>query len=432
MSEMVTVVGAGLAGCEAAWQLAQRGISVRLCEMKPVQHTPAHHSDDFAELVCSNSLRSDELANAAGLLKEELRRLDSLILSCADAHRVEAGGALAVDREAFAAAVTEKIKNHPNIEVVYGEVTEIPEGRVVIASGPLTSDTLFDAIHAKVGGDFLHFYDAAAPIVTADSIDRDRVFAASRYGRGTADYLNCPFDKAGYEAFHAALAGAERAPLHDFDGEPSVYEGCMPIEVMAKRGADTMRYGPLRPVGLTDPKTGRRPWANVQLRAEDAACSMYNLVGFQTNLKFGEQQRVFRMIPGLEHAEFVRYGVMHRNTFLNSPALLGTDLSLKACPNVFFAGQITGFEGYMESAACGLLAARSMEARLSGRAFTPPPADTMCGALLRYITTPTKDFQPMGANMGLLPAPETRIRDKRQRYLAVAQRAVAAMERYLG
>ena len=258
------------------------------------------------------------------------------------------------------------------------------------------------------------------------------MFAASRYGRGTADYLNCPFDKAGYEAFHAALAGAERAPLHDFDGEPSVYEGCMPIEVMAKRGADTMRYGPLRPVGLMDPKTGRRPWANVQLRAEDAACSMYNLVGFQTNLKFGEQQRVFRMIPGLEHAEFVRYGVMHRNTFLNSPALLGTDLSLKACPNVFFAGQITGFEGYMESAACGLLAARSMEARLSGRAFTPPPADTMCGALLRYITTPTKDFQPMGANMGLLPAPETRIRDKRQRYLAVAQRAVAAMERYLG
>ena len=307
-----------------------------------------------------------------------------------------------------------------------------PDTLVLTATGPLTEGALAQDIARLTGRGALSFYDAAAPIVTADSIDRDRVFAASRYGRGTADYLNCPFDKAGYEAFHAALAGAERAPLHDFDGEPSVYEGCMPIEVMAKRGADTMRYGPLRPVGLTDPKTGRRPWANVQLRAEDAACSMYNLVGFQTNLKFGEQQRVFRMIPGLEHAEFVRYGVMHRNTFLNSPALLGTDLSLKACPNVFFAGQITGFEGYMESAACGLLAARSMEARLSGRAFTPPSADTMCGALLRYITTPTKDFQPMGANMGLLPAPETRIRDKRQRYLAVAQRAVAAMERYLG
>ena len=380
----IRVLGAGLAGCEAALYLAGRGYAVELWEQKPHKFSPAHKNADFAELVCSNSLKADRLDSASGLLKAEMKLLGSALLPVAEGCRVAAGGALAQD------------------------------------------------IARLTGRGALSFYDAAAPIVTADSIDRDRVFAASRYGRGTADYLNCPFDKAGYEAFHAALAGAERAPLHDFDGEPSVYEGCMPIEVMAKRGADTMRYGPLRPVGLTDPKTGRRPWANVQLRAEDAACSMYNLVGFQTNLKFGEQQRVFRMIPGLEHAEFVRYGVMHRNTFLNSPALLGTDLSLKACPNVFFAGQITGFEGYMESAACGLLAARSMEARLSGRAFTPPPADTMCGALLRYITTPTKDFQPMGANMGLLPAPETRIRDKRQRYLAVAQRAVAAMERYLG
>lgn len=431
MNNTVTVVGAGLAGCEAAWQLAQRGVSVRLCEMKPSQHSPAHHSDDFAELVCSNSLRSDELTNAAGLLKEELRRLDSLILSCADANRVEAGGALAVDREAFAAAVTEQIRNHPNIEVVYGEVTEIPEGRVVIASGPLTSDTLFDAIHAKVGGDFLHFYDAAAPIVTAESIDMDSAYEASRYGKGTADYINCPFSREEYDAFWNALTTAEEAPVHGFE-DSKVFEGCMPIEVNARRGYDTLRFGILKPIGLPDPKTGRDPYAVLQLRRDNANGTLYNLVGCQTHLKFGEQKRVFSMIPALRNAEFVRYGVMHRNTFLNSPALLGTDLSLKACPNVFFAGQITGFEGYMESAACGLLAARSMEARLSGRAFTPPPADTMCGALLRYITTPTKDFQPMGANMGLLPAPETRIRDKRQRYLAVAQRAVAAMERYLG
>ena len=431
MNNTVTVVGAGLAGCEAAWQLAQRGVSVRLCEMKPSQHSPAHHSDDFAELVCSNSLRSDELTNAAGLLKEELRRLDSLILSCADANRVEAGGALAVDREAFAAAVTEKIRNHPNIEVVYGEVTEIPEGRVVIASGPLTSDTLFDAIHARVGGDFLHFYDAAAPIVTSESIDMDSAYEASRYGKGTADYINCPFSREEYDVFWNALTTAEEAPVHGFE-DSKVFEGCMPIEVNARRGYDTLRFGILKPVGLPDPKTGKDPYAVLQLRRDNANGTLYNLVGCQTHLKFGEQKRVFSMIPALRNAEFVRYGVMHRNTFLNSPALLGTDLSLKACPNVFFAGQITGFEGYMESAACGLLAARSMEARLSGRAFTPPPADTMCGALLRYITTPTKDFQPMGANMGLLPAPETRIRDKRQRYLAVAQRAVAAMERYLG
>lgn len=431
MCDTVTVVGAGLAGCEAAWQLAARGIKVRLHEMRPEKRSPAHHTDDFAELVCSNSLRSDELTNAVGLLKEELRRLGSLILACADANRVEAGGALAVDRAAFAQAVTERIKSHPAIEVVHGEVTDIPAGRVVIASGPLTSDALFAAIRQKVGGELLHFYDAAAPIVTAESIDMDAAYAASRYGKGTADYINCPLSKEEYDTFWHALTTAEEAPVHGFE-DTKVFEGCMPVEVNARRGYDTLRFGILKPVGLPDPKTGKDPYAVLQLRRDNAAGSLYNLVGCQTHLKWGEQKRVFSLIPALRRAEFVRYGVMHRNTFLNSPALLGTDLSLKACPNVFFAGQITGFEGYMESAACGLLAARSMEARLSGRAFTPPPADTMCGALLRYITTPTKDFQPMGANMGLLPAPETRIRDKRQRYLAVAQRAVAAMERYLG
>lgn len=429
----VRVLGAGLAGCEAALWLAEKGVQVELFEQKPARKSPAHKSENFAELVCSNSLKADRPDSASGLLKAEMDLLGSHILPVARKVRVAAGGALAVDRDAFSAGVTQLVESQPNITVVRKEVTELDESLpTLVATGPLTDGALAAAIAEVTGGDELSFYDAAAPIVTAESLDMSRIFAASRYGRGEADYLNCPFNKEEYEAFHAALVTAERAELHEFDGNLTVYEGCMPIEVMAKRGADTMRYGPLRPVGLTDPKTGRRPWANVQLRAEDAACSMYNLVGFQTNLKFGEQQRVFRMIPGLEHAEFVRYGVMHRNTFLNSPALLGTDLSLKACPNVFFAGQITGFEGYMESAACGLLAARSMEARLSGRAFTPPPADTMCGALLRYITTPTKDFQPMGANMGLLPAPETRIRDKRQRYLAVAQRAVAAMERYLG
>lgn len=429
----VNVIGAGLAGCEAALWLADAGVQVDLYEQKPGKFSPAHKSAGFAELICSNSLKAERPDSASGLLKLEMKMMGSHLLKAAETARVAAGGALAVDRDVFSAAVTEMVEKHPNITVHREEVTALDESApVLVASGPLTEGALADAVAGLTGDHRLSFFDAVAPIVTAESLDYEKVFAASRYGRGEADYLNCPFNKEEYEAFHAELIAAERAPLHDFDGDLTVYEGCMPIEVMAKRGADTMRYGPLRPVGLTDPKTGRRPWANVQLRAEDAACSMYNLVGFQTNLKFGEQQRVFRMIPGLEHAEFVRYGVMHRNTFLNSPALLGTDLSLKACPNVFFAGQITGFEGYMESAACGLLAARSMEARLSGRAFTPPPADTMCGALLRYITTPTKDFQPMGANMGLLPAPETRIRDKRQRYLAVAQRAVAAMERYLG
>ena len=424
MSEMVTVVGAGLAGCEAAWQLAQRGISVRLCEMKPVQHTPAHHSDDFAELVCSNSLRSDELANAAGLLKEELRRLDSLILSCADAHRVEAGGALAVDREAFAAAVTEKIKNHPNIEVVYGEVTEIPEGRVVIASGPLTSDTLFDAIHAKVGGDFLHFYDAAAPIVTAESIDMDSAYEASRYGKGTADYINCPFSREEYEAFWNALTTAEEAPVHGFE-DSKVFEGCMPIEVNARRGFDTLRFGILKPIGLPDPKTGKDPYAVLQLRRDNANGTLYNLVGCQTHLKFGEQKRVFSMIPALQNAEFMRYGVMHRNTFLDSPKLLNADFSMRTRPELFFAGQMTGVEGYMESASSGLLAGRNAVRRLEGKAPLILPITTMMGSLAEHAAhSPSKDFQPMGANFGILPVIEPHIRDKKERYAALSARAL--------
>lgn len=430
MMERAIVIGAGLAGCEAAWQLARRGVPVTLHEMKPRAFTPAHHSAGFAELVCSNSLRSDQLTNAVGLLKEEMRQLGSLILKAADATRVPAGGALAVDREKFSDYVTQAVRSHPLIEVVLREADELPQTNAVIATGPLTSDKLAEKIAALPGLQTLNFYDAAAPIVSGESLDMTKVFRQGRYGRGD-DYLNCPMTREEYEAFYQALLTAEKADVHGFDGT-QVFEGCMPIEVMAARGEMVMAFGPMKPVGLVDPRTGREPYAAVQLRAENSAGTMYNLVGFQTRLKWGEQKRVFSMIPGLENAEFLRYGVMHRNTFLNSPALLGTDLSLKACPNVFFAGQITGFEGYMESAACGLLAARSMEARLSGRAFTPPPADTMCGALLRYITTPTKDFQPMGANMGLLPAPETRIRDKRQRYLAVAQRAVAAMERYLG
>ena len=431
MSEMVTVVGAGLAGCEAAWQLAQRGISVRLCEMKPVQHTPAHHSDDFAELVCSNSLRSDELANAAGLLKEELRRLDSLILSCADAHRVEAGGALAVDREAFAAAVTEKIKNHPNIEVVYGEVTEIPEGRVVIASGPLTSDTLFDAIHAKVGGDFLHFYDAAAPIVTAESIDMDSAYEASRYGKGTADYINCPFSREEYEVFWNALTTAEEAPVHGFE-DSKVFEGCMPIEVNARRGFDTLRFGILKPIGLPDPKTGKDPYAVLQLRRDNANGTLYNLVGCQTHLKFGEQKRVFSMIPALHDAEFVRYGVMHRNTFLNAPQVLNQDFSFKQNPNLFFAGQITGVEGYMESASSGILAGINAVNRKRGTSVLILPKETMMGALSDHVANSiSKNFQPMGANFGVLPALSEHIRDKKERYAALAQRSLNLLEQYV-
>ena len=427
------VIGAGLAGCEAALWLAGRGVAVTLYEQKPVRFSPAHHSENFAELVCSNSLKAERPDSASGLLKLEMRTLGSQLLPCADKARVAAGGALAVDRDGFAAAVTELVQNHPNITVRREEVTTLDDSRpVLVASGPLTEGKLGEAIAALAGGKELSFYDAVAPIVTAESLDYDKIFAASRYGRGEADYLNCPFNKEEYEAFHAALITAERAPRHEADAGLTVYEGCMPIEVMAARGADTIRFGPLRPVGLRDPRTGHRPWANVQLRAENAARTLYNLVGFQTNLKWGEQKRVFSMIPGLEHAEFVRYGVMHRNTFLNAPAVLTPALCLKEHPNVFFAGQITGFEGYMESAACGLLAARALYARLTGRDWTPPPANTMCGALIDYITTPNKDFQPMGANMGILPRPEAvqAIRDKRERYLALSEAAQTAMAQW--
>ena len=430
----VTIIGAGLAGCEAALWLAGAGVQVDLYEQKPVRFSPAHKSEGFAELICSNSLKAERPDSASGLLKLEMRALGSSLLPAADTARVAAGGALAVDRDQFSREVTRLVESHPNITVHRQEVTALDESApVLVASGPLTEGPLAAAIAALTGDRRLSFYDAVAPIVTAESLDCEKVFAASRYGRGEADYLNCPFNKEEYENFHAALVAAERAPLHDFDGGLTVYEGCMPIEVMAARGADTIRFGPLRPVGLRDPRTGHRPWANVQLRAENAARTLYNLVGFQTNLKWGEQKRVFSMIPGLEHAEFVRYGVMHRNTFLDSPQVLTEQQFLKDHPNVFFAGQITGFEGYMESAASGLLAARQILARLQGRTLPPPPAETMCGALLRYITTPNKDFQPMGANMGILPrTPDIdAIRDKRERYAALSQAAQRAMNEWV-
>ena len=433
MSE-IKILGAGLAGCEAALWLANQGVQVHLYEQKPLHFSPAHQKEGFAELICSNSLKAERLDSASGLLKEEMRLMGSSLLGCAEKTRVAAGGALAVDRDAFSREVTGLVEQHPNITLHRQRVERIDESApVLVATGPLTDGPLAADIQRLIGGQSLSFYDAAAPIVTAESLDMEKVFAASRYGRGEADYLNCPFSKAEYEAFYEALSTAERAPLHDFDadGNLTVYEGCMPIEVMAGRGPDTMRFGPLRPVGLTDPRTGHRPWANVQLRSENRQNTMYKLVGFQTNLKFGEQKRVFSLIPGLEHAEFVRYGVMHRNTFLNSPKLMAENLALKAHPNVWFAGQITGFEGYMESAACGLLAARGILAALEGKTMTPPPADTMCGALIRYITSENKDFQPMGSNMGILPPLETHIRDKRERYAALADRAVADMKAWL-
>lgn len=428
------IIGAGLAGCEAALWLADAGVQVDLYEQKPGKFSPAHKSQGFAELICSNSLKAERPDSASGLLKLEMRAMGSHLLPAAETARVAAGGALAVDRDVFSATVTAEVERHPGITIHREEVTALDESApVLVASGPLTEGPLAQAIAALTGDHRLSFYDAVAPIVTAESLDYDKVFAASRYGRGEADYLNCPFNKEEYEAFHTALIGAERAPPHDFDGDLTVYEGCMPIEVMAARGADTIRFGPLRPVGLRDPRTGHRPWANVQLRAENTARTLYNLVGFQTNLKWGEQKRVFSMIPGLEHAEFVRYGVMHRNTFLESPKVLTAKQYLKEHPNVFFAGQITGFEGYMESAVSGLLAARQILARLQGRELPPPPPQTMCGALLQYITTPNKDFQPMGANMGILPrTPDIdAIRDKRERYAALSQAAQQAMQAWV-
>lgn len=429
MESQATVIGAGLAGCEAAWQLAQAGVEVTLVEMKPIRFSPAHHSAGFAELVCSNSLKAERLASAAGLLKAEMQALGSLCVACAYESRVPAGGALAVDREQFSRLVTEQICAHARITVEHREATAVPkQGVTVIAAGPLASDALAGEI-AALCGEALSFFDAAAPIVSADSVDMDCAFTQSRYGRGGEDdYINCPMDKEEYEAFYDALLHAESAPLHTFDKKKGVYEGCMPIEVMASRGADTMRFGPLKPVGLRDPRTGHRPWAVLQLRKENAGGTMYNLVGFQTNLKFGEQKRVFSMIPALKNAEFLRYGVMHRNTFLDSPRLLNADYSMRKRPDLFFAGQITGVEGYMESAGSGVLAGLNAARRLRGQDPLVLPRETMLGALAGYISDPSvKNFQPMGANFGVLPPLERPVREKRERYESLSTRALEAL-----
>jgi len=427
---IVTVAGAGLAGCEAAFALAERGIKVVLCEMKPQKYTPAHKYSGFAELVCSNSLKASRIESAAGLLKEEMRILGSLTMKAAEKTSVAAGGALAVDREKFSDYITNIIKNHSNIEIKTGELTEIPQGNCIIATGPLTSDKLADAIKKLCGSEYLSFFDAAAPIVTAASLDFDKVFYAARYGRGDDDYINCPFDKERYELFYNELVNAESVPLKQFEKRDfKVYEGCMPVEVMAKRGIDTLRYGPLKPVGLTDPKTGRRPYAVVQLRKENSEGSLYNIVGFQTNLKFGEQKRVFSLIPGLENAEFVRYGVMHRNTFINSPKLLDSTFNFKADRRIYFAGQITGVEGYIESAASGILAGINMANQLENKPKLVLPKDTMLGALAGYISDETvADFQPMGCNMGILPSLDDKIKDKTKRYEAISLRALDSLK----
>ena len=425
----VKVIGAGLAGCEAAWQLANRDIDVRLYEMKPKKMTPAHHSPDFAELVCSNSLRGDRLENAVGLLKEELRRLDSLILSCAEATRVEAGGCLAVDRGGFSQMVTEKIRSHPRITVVEEEVTQVPEGPVIIATGPLTSDALSQAIGEYFGETgYLHFFDAAAPLVTAESVDMELAWWQSRYDRGTPDYVNCAMNKEEYEAFWRALTTAQEAEVHGFE-DKNVFEGCMPVEVMARRGIDTLRYGPLKPVGLTDPRTGKEPYAVVQLRQDNAMGSVFNLVGFQTHLKFGEQKRVFSMIPALKNAEYVRYGVMHQNTFLQSPKLLDRFYADRRNPLVAFAGQMTGVEGYVESTASGYLAAVAMAAKVQGRPLPEFPKTTAIGALGQYISDESvENFQPMNINFSIIAPLEQRIRKKAEKNLAISNRALDVIQ----
>ncbi len=426
----VTVIGAGLAGSECAWQLASRGIQVTLREMKPEKKTPAHETEYFAELCCSNSLRSDQLENAVGLLKEELRRLDSLILSCADATRVEAGGALAVDRHGFARLVTERIAEHPNITVVPGEVTELPEGEVVIASGPLTSDALAERLQALLGDDSaLHFYDAAAPLVSAESIDMEKAWMGSRYDRGTADYVNCPMSEEEYEAFWQALTTAREAEVHGFEDQ-KVFEGCMPVEVMARRGRETLCYGPLKPRGLTDPRTGKEPYAVVQLRRDNREGSVYNLVGFQTHLRFPEQRRVFSMIPALHDAEFLRYGVMHRNTFLNSPRLLDRYYRLKADPSISFAGQMTGVEGYVESAASGFLAGVETARRLRGLPPVDFPQETAIGALGLYVSNQSVvAFQPMNINFGIMPPLGRRVKGKRNKNAELSRRSLDIIEK---
>lgn len=429
----VTVVGAGLAGCEAAWQIANSGIKVRLYEMKPEKYTPAHKYKGFAELVCSNSLKAARIDSAAGLLKEEMRLLGSLLVPCAHENSVEAGGALAVDREKFSDAVTKKIYEHENIEVINEELNNIPDGKVIIATGPLTSDNFAKDI-SKITGEYLSFFDAAAPIVTFESLNKDLVFFASRYDKGDADYVNCPMNKEEYLNFYNALLTAETAQLKEFEKSSfKVYEGCMPIEILAKRGEDTMRFGPLKPVGLIDKRTGKRPYAVVQLRKENREGTLYNLVGFQTNLKFAEQKRVFSMITGLENCEIVRYGVMHRNSFINSPIVLNHSFQMKNNSNIYFAGQITGVEGYMESAASGILAGINMVRKLNNKDALKLPLTTMMGALSRYISDEyNKDnFQPMGSNMGILPELSERIKDKKLKYQAYANRAIADLKEYL-
>lgn len=429
----LNIIGAGLAGCEAAWQAAQQGVKVTLYEMKPKKSSPAHKSSQFAELVCSNSLRADGIHNAVGLLKEEMRRLDSLILSCADQTRVPAGGALAVDREGFSALVTEKITNHPNIEVCREEVKTVDIAQTtIIAAGPLVSDALAEAIRSLTGSCYLHFFDAAAPIVSFESINMEKAFRAARYGKGGDDYINCPMNREEYLAFYRALISAEAAQVHEGVENPKVFEGCMPIEIMASRGEDTMRFGPLKPVGLTNPHDQSRPYAVVQLRQDNAAGSMYNIVGFQTHLKFPEQKRVFSMIPGLEHAEFYRYGVMHRNTYLNAPGLLSANYQMKTQPKIFFAGQITGVEGYVESAASGLIAGLSAASMLLQKEMPHFDAKTAIGALGAYISNEgVTNFQPMNVNFGIMEALPERIRDKRERAEAIAARSLALIQSYL-
>ncbi len=425
----VTVIGAGLAGSEAAWQLAQRGIQVTLCEMKPEKKTPAHETEYFAELCCSNSLRSDQLENAVGLLKEELRRLDSLIIRCADATRVPAGGALAVDRHGFARMVTEELRRHPNVTVVEGEITEIPEGEVIIASGPLTSDALAVKLQQLFGdATTLNFFDAAAPLVSFESVDMDSAYFASRYDKGTPDYINCPMNEEEYKTFWSALIAAEEAEVHGFE-DKQVFEGCMPVEVMARRGEDTLRYGPLKPKGLPDPKTGRDPYAVVQLRKDNADGTIYNLVGFQTHLKWGEQKRVFSMIPALHNAQYLRYGVMHRNTYLDSPRLLDRYYSLRKDSRISFAGQMTGVEGYVESCASGFLAAVELSRRLRGMEPINFPQETAIGALGLYVSNESVgSFQPMNINFGIMPPLGYKVKGKRNKNAELSARSLALID----
>ena len=423
MNDRVTIVGAGLAGCEAAWQLVRRGVPVRLMEMKPIKYSPAHKIEGFAELVCSNSLKAEHLTNASGLLKAEMKALDSLILAAAEKSRVPAGGALAVDRHLFSKEITDTLKNHPLVEFESKVVSEIPEGPAIIATGPLTDPSLTEAIQKLPGAKALHFFDAAAPIVTADSLDMSKVFRASRYDRGGSDYLNCPMNEEEYNAFYDALMSAELAELHDFE-KKLVFEGCLAVEILASRGRQTLAFGPLKPVGLIDPRTGKEPYAVVQLRQENEAATLYNLVGFQTRLKWGEQKRVFSMIPGLENAEFARYGVMHRNTYLNGPDMLGRNYALKENPYIRFAGQLTGVEGYMESTCSGMVAAIGLYCAMTGKDEPDFTGKTILGALANHVSLPNANFQPMNANFGILEPLTERVRGKRFRYEKLSQRAI--------